>query len=77
MVGKLDDPDLSRASPPADPESGGLEQSLVVRVHAVVAVVVLDSLAGAVELRGASLWNNGDRLLLSDDRAGERRDDKA
>ena len=66
MVGNLDDPGLSRATEPTHAESAGLELPLVVRVHTVVAVVVLNRLRGAVELRGAGPGKDGDRLLLSD-----------
>src|SRR2546427_12090980 len=76
MIGKLDDPDLARAAQPAHPESAGLEQSVVVRVDTVVAVIVLGRLGNAVERRGAGLGEHEGRLRLPDDRARERGDDE-
>src|SRR5207244_7695402 len=76
MIGNLDDPDLARAAQPAYPESAGLEQSVVVRVDTVVAVIVLGRLGNAVERRGAGLGEHEDRLRLTDERARERRDNE-
>src|SRR2546427_12750633 len=76
MIGKLDDPDLARAAQPAHPESAGLEQSVVVRVDTVVAVIVLGRLGNAVQRGGAAIGEHEDRLRLPDERARERRDNE-
>src|SRR5216117_3525518 len=76
MIGNLDDPDLALAAQPAYPESAGLEQSVVVRVDTVVAVIVLGRLGNAVERRGAAIGEHEDRLRLPDERARERRDNE-
>ena len=76
MVAKLDDPDLAVASRAAHAQAMRFERVPICRIHAVVAVKVLDGALGVIELRRSTARCNRDGLLLPDERARKRRDDE-
>ena len=76
MPGELDDSHLSRFADTAHGEAAGFELPVVLRVHAVIAVVVFDHLGAAVELFRQRASPNDDALLLTDERALQRGDDE-
>ena len=76
MVAKFDDPDLAVVPHAAHAQAMRLERVPIGRIHAVVAVKVLDGVIGVIELRRSTARNDSDGLLLPDERARKRRDDE-
>src|SRR5262245_2473562 len=77
MLGKFDDTDLALGSDPADAQPTVLEAAVVVGVDAVVAVVVLGGLGGAVQPCRQRAGAEDDRVGLAHERARQGRDHEA
>ena len=77
MPRQLDDPDLSGVARTADEKAPIFQHPVVLRIHAVLAVVVFGHLGAAVERCRQRAGANDYTLLLSDERALERRDDES
>ena len=67
MAGELDDPHLSGDAHPAHAQPAILEPAVIVGIDAVIAVVLLDRLGGAVQLGGAGAGAKMNRLPLSNE----------
>jgi len=72
----LYDAELALVSEATEREARLLEGSVILRIHAVIAAIVLDSGADTIERRSPRAKDDRDRLLRPGNRAGQGRDDE-